>query len=417
MPKALPKTRPDSPTLPHTWQFAPRFKRNAFGWRSDAPIQRIKEALAEIKLVGKKDPVLAAEGAIVLLGKLSPALMNVDSSSGALGSSVNRAIEALAPVIANAKVTPAVRQKWMRKLWQALDEDKMPYLESLGDHWGQLCARPELASTWADELMPTVKSVLSPDASGHGYFKGTTACLSALLAAGRYEELLALIATKPNPWWHDRRWGVKALVAMGRPAEALRLAEEHMAINDPQWEIAQTCEAILLSSGMADEAYNRYAVLAVESTTNLATFKAICKKYPHKAPVDVLWDLVDSTPGTEGKWFAAAKDAGLYLEAMNLIHRSPTDPRTLTRAAKEFCTSQNDFASECALAALRWISRGHGYEITAVEVQEAFNALIAATRASGGEVQRVKTLVQNLITGSPEQKFMQAALQRSLSNT
>ena len=102
--------------------------------------------------------------------------------------------------------------------------------------------------------------------------------------------------------------------------------------------------------------------------------------------------------------------------AIDLIQRSPADPRTLTRAARDFCISQPDFAAECALAALRWISRGHGYEITAGEVQEAFDALIAATHATGGDVQRAKVQVQNLITGSPAQRFMLAALQRSLSN-
>lgn len=72
----------------------------------------------------------------MLLGKLSPALMNVDSSSGALGSWVNRAIETLAPVISKPKVTSAVRQRWMRKLWAAVEEDDMPYIETQGDHWG-----------------------------------------------------------------------------------------------------------------------------------------------------------------------------------------------------------------------------------------------------------------------------------------
>lgn len=180
------KAPSDTPALPHKWQFAPRFKRNAFGWRSDAPIQRIKEALAEIKLAGKKDPVLAAEGAIVLLGKLPPALMNVDSSSGALGSWVNRAIETLAPVISKPKVTSAVWQRWMRTLWTPLEKDEMPYIETLGDYWGELYAGPEVASSWADELLPTVQSAWSANASGHGYFKGSTACLSALLAAGRH---------------------------------------------------------------------------------------------------------------------------------------------------------------------------------------------------------------------------------------
>jgi len=60
----------------HKWQFIPRFRRHAFGWRSDTPIKRIKEAVSEIKQVARVDPVLAAEGAIKLLEKLSPVLIN-----------------------------------------------------------------------------------------------------------------------------------------------------------------------------------------------------------------------------------------------------------------------------------------------------------------------------------------------------
>ena len=84
----------------HKWQFSSRFRRHAFGWRSDTPIQRIKEALAEIKTVARKEPVFAAEGAVTLLEKLSPALEQVDSSSGALGTAVNRAIDTLVSIIA-----------------------------------------------------------------------------------------------------------------------------------------------------------------------------------------------------------------------------------------------------------------------------------------------------------------------------
>ena len=54
----------------HKWQFATRFRRHAFGWRSATPILRIKEAVSEIKTVRRKDPVLAAEGAVILLEKL-----------------------------------------------------------------------------------------------------------------------------------------------------------------------------------------------------------------------------------------------------------------------------------------------------------------------------------------------------------
>ena len=141
----------------YKWQFSPRFRRNAFGWKSDAPIQRIKEALTEIKQVARKEPVLAAEGAILLLEKLSPALAQVDSSSGALGSAVNRAIEALTPIIGKPNVEQTVRQRWLERLWQAIQDDGIPYLEYLGDFWGELCATPDIASAWADEFMPVVE--------------------------------------------------------------------------------------------------------------------------------------------------------------------------------------------------------------------------------------------------------------------
>lgn len=84
----------------YKFQFAPRFRHNAFGWKSATPIQRIKEALAEIKALAKKEPVLAAEGAVLFLEKLAPAIEQVDSSSGGIGSAVNRAIKTLVSIIA-----------------------------------------------------------------------------------------------------------------------------------------------------------------------------------------------------------------------------------------------------------------------------------------------------------------------------
>lgn len=130
----------------YKWQFASRFRRHAFGWRSDTPIQRIKEALAEIKQVARKEPVLAAEGAVTLLEKISPALEQVDSSSGALGSAVNKAIETLVPLIVKANVEPKQRQRWLDRLWQALQDDEIPYIELLSDQWGELCVTPDMAS-------------------------------------------------------------------------------------------------------------------------------------------------------------------------------------------------------------------------------------------------------------------------------
>lgn len=385
----------------HKWQFTSRFRRHAFGWRSDTPIQRIKEALAEIKAVARKQPVLAAEGAVTLLEKLSAALEQVDSSSGAIGSAVNRAIDILVPIIAKAEVDQRVRQRWLERLWEAVEDDGMSYIETLGDFWGELCVTPELASAWADEFLPLVEHVWSPQTPGHGFFKGTTACMASMYAAGRHEQLLTLLERAPFKWWHDRRWGVKALAAMGKRAEAVRYAEQSRGLNDPGWQIAEACEALLLSSGLAEDAYRRYAIEANQGTTNLATFRAIAKKYPNTPPEQILRDLVASTPGAEGKWFAAAKDAGLFDLAIELVNHSPTDPRTLARAARDFCESQPEFAVAAGLASLRWISLGHGYDITGVDVLDAYSAVMKAASSAGADAEQLKVRIRDLLPSTP----------------
>ena len=68
--------------IKHKWTFRARFRRNAFGWRSQPAIKRIKEAVSEIKKEARKDPVLGGEGAVLFLEKVAPALEHVDSSSG-----------------------------------------------------------------------------------------------------------------------------------------------------------------------------------------------------------------------------------------------------------------------------------------------------------------------------------------------
>jgi hypothetical protein len=88
---------------PHRWQFAARFRRNAFAWRSQPAIERVREAVVEIRKVARRDPVLAAEGAVLFLEK-APALEHVDSSSGSIGTAVNHAIEELVSIIAKAPV-------------------------------------------------------------------------------------------------------------------------------------------------------------------------------------------------------------------------------------------------------------------------------------------------------------------------
>jgi hypothetical protein len=381
-----------APKNSYKWQFVPRFRRNAFGWRSDLPIRRIREALSEIKKIAKKDPVLGAEGAVIFLEKVSGALMYVDSSSGALGAAVNNAIDTLAPIIATAPAEDKVREKWLERLWDAVLADEMPYIEFLPPYWGDLCVTPERASRWADRFLEEMRQFYWPEGSEWSYYRGTSAYLSSLYTAGRHEEILAFLRLQKHAFWHERIWGVNALLALGERAEALRYAEASRGLNQPDWMISETCEEILLESGMAEEAYHRYAYEANQKNTYLATFRAIRQKYPMKKPGEILQDLVSKTPENKGKWFAAAKSEGLYDEALDLAEHSPCDPRTLTRAARDMAESNPDFAIGAGRAALKWMLLGYGYDISRFDVYDACRWTLQAAK----KIDRVKETVADI---------------------
>ena len=380
----------------HKWGFKARFRRHAFGWKSQPAITRVKQAVAEIKKAAKLDSALGAEGAIAFIERVSPALERIDSSSGAIGAAVNNALAELVPLIAVAPADLKTREAWLERLWDAYQEDGIPYIEALGADWGALCASKEIASAWADRLVGAVRASWSPDPTLRGFFRGTTNCLSALVAAERYDEVLALLALAPHKMWDYRQYGVKALSAKGKSAEAVHYAEEGRGLNDSPLAIARACEELLLSTGRVDEAYDRYGLVANQGGTYLATFRALAKKYPHKADADILADLVKTTPGDEGKWFAAAKNAGLYDQALALASRTPCDPRTLTRAARDLAEAQPVFAVGAGMLALHWLVQGYGYDVTSADVWDAYrHTLRAAEQQGNGPVvlQRIKKLV------------------------
>ena len=111
----------------------------------------------------------------------------------------------------------------------------------------------------------------------------------------------------------------------------------------------------------------------------------------------ILADLIAMTPGEEGKWFATAKELKLYDLALDLANRSPCDPKTLTRAARDYLDSAPEFALGSALTALRWLSEGWGYEVTHVDVMEAYDrAMDAAIRLNRADdvTEQIRQLVE-----------------------
>ena len=396
----------------HKWAFHARFRKHAFGWKSQPALKRIKEAVSEIKKVARQDKVRAAEGAVLFLEKVSPALEQVDSSSGAIGTAVNNAIAALVDIIGSAPAAEQTRQRWLQRLFDAHAADQIPYIETLTDYWGELCASPEVASRWADALIGNTRMALSHDKNLRGHFHGTSACLTALYTAGRYHDLLDLL--KEEDFWPYKRWAVKALAAQGKKAEAIRLAESSRGPWASDLDIDKLCEEMLLSSGLVDEAYERYGLRANCASTYTAWLRAVSKKYPHKNPADVLEDLVTETPGKEGKWFAAAKDANLFDEAIALANRMPCSPQTLTLAARDFKERRPEFAIEAGLTALRWLVEGYGYEITGLDVLNAYSHTMKAAENAGCAEQTQKRIRDLVAQESFGERFVTKVLGRHL---
>jgi hypothetical protein len=95
-------------------------------------------------------------------------------------------------------------------------EGAVLFIERLADHWGELCASKDVASGWADRLLDITRMALRPNPGARAYFHGTTACLSALYRAERHAEILDIL--QAETFWPHKRWAVRALIAMGRKA-------------------------------------------------------------------------------------------------------------------------------------------------------------------------------------------------------
>ncbi|MFP4484608.1 MAG: hypothetical protein ACLFO1_07100 [Spirochaetaceae bacterium] len=335
--------------------------------------------------------------------RLWPALAHVDTSSGALGRAVDKTVHVLMDMLLSAPAEPEQRDRWLERLWQAITDHGVDYLREVRERWGELCGSPEEASRQADEFLPVLRMSWSGEPGW--YYNGTAPCLSCLLAAGRYQELLDLIEEAPFLWWHCRRYGVEALRAQGKTDAAVEYALASQGFNDPPTPIAVTCEQILLEAGRGDEAYSRFAFDANQAGTHLATFRALVKKYPWKEPRSILDDLIKSTPFDPGRWFAAAKTFGFLDLAADMALRSPVNIRTLLRAAEDHASENTEFAPASAEAALKWMAQGRFYEITNYDVRKAKRlALECAERQD--RLEATRSFIQSLIDDERTDSFV-----------
>lgn len=370
--------------LKHSWAFKKHFRTNAFGWRgSSLAIKRLGEAVSEIEAVAKNEPVTAAEGVVQLCERMWPALQQIDTSSGALGTAVRNTLETLMPILSGSPTDESLRRLWLDRLFEAVQEDGVEYLMGVQHHWAEICREPDLIDYWADHTLSTLRLAWG-NRNEHGYFSATDICLVCLLESGRYKELKEVLSLRDYRFWPYERYWAQALLRQGKLDEAIEHAESMVDGIGYSYDnsIYRFCEQALIDVGRTDEAYERYALLDYPETTYINRFRAVKKRYPNKDPKQILLDLIDRS-GNKGAWFASARQSGYLNIALDCALSGEVDVRTLTRAARDTAEENPEFAQAVALRTLELMMRGHGWEITALDVKTAFDCLIVAARNAG----------------------------------
>ena len=92
-------------------------------------------------------------------------------------------------------------------------------------------------------------------------------------------------------------------------------------------------------------------------------------------------DLAKS--GDHGRWFAAAKDAGFLDLALHFAQTGSTDPRTLSRASRDLLEDDAKFSLQVGRLAVQRMLDGHGYDLTSIDVIDAYGHLVRAAEKLG----------------------------------
>ena len=106
------------------WAFRAGMRRCALGWRgATTASDGLKQATREIKATEKTDPVGVGEGVVVLAERISPTFEPIDTSTGALGTVVDRTLIELFLFLITAPTDEPMRAKCVSRLIDAIQGD------------------------------------------------------------------------------------------------------------------------------------------------------------------------------------------------------------------------------------------------------------------------------------------------------
>lgn len=255
----------------------------------------------------------------------------------------------------------------------------MDYLSPLADRFGEIAVYPRLMNEHADRDLALIHAAWS-DHARFSHVPTATLTLSCLFEAGRYDELLALLAVKKTQLWLDEKFAAEALLRQEQEGAALDRAAQLLENDRQSWsrhDIALFCEAILRRQAREDVAYRRFGLPNAAGATWLAKWRDLVKRYPERDSRTMLEDLI-ALHGRKGKWFAAAKTAGYLDIALDCAKDPDAAPATLIRAARDFEVRNPVFAAEIALQAITHLLAGRGYDPNPADLDGAVDHLIAA---------------------------------------
>ena len=169
-----------------------------------------------------------------------------------------------------------------------------------------------------------------------------------------------------------------------------------------------------MSLGRTEEAYRRYGLYAHRAGTYLATFRAVAKVYPSVPRAQIFSDLIATTPGEEGKWFATAKELGLYDIALKLVRSRPVIRRP-SHAQPAILPSENLLLHKARdLRRSTGSPCGHGYEITSIDVWGAYHSTLKAAEHLGS-ISDTKARIRQLVAQEAGGGFVRQILGRELA--
>lgn len=376
-----------------SWTFTKRFRSGAFGWRSSRlACERLREATTELRAAAAVDPIRAADGAVLLCERLTPALQNVDSGSGALGRSTNEAVAVAIELLRRAPATVEVRRRWLQRLFEAFTDDGFGYLHDLGEAWGDLCVDDALAHEWLEALFGLCRTTLA-DPSPGTMFSGLVPCLSVLRRLGRHAVVVDLLAPLPSyhPMQQER---ASALAALGRTDEAVAAA---MAAQPPNQALL---ERILREAGRAEEAWRGYGRLRPLHGQAAAHFRRVVADYPTLPPARLLRDLIETSPGDEAMWLASAVELGEHDLAIQLVQKSPANLATVLRIVEQQLDRAPRLVHAIALQTLRWIEGGRRGGATAENARVLVVGMLTAAQRLGLPPDEVVRSLATLLEGA-----------------